>query len=175
MTVTGKGRNCHKNKEEFNEMSFKIRCLKESIKNAIHSIEGCDLKSKYENEQIKINDVYELIISVTDAMRKKDLSQLKDNFESVIEEKLKTKDSLYERYTELEGLESQVDNLDISVLEDERASKMLTKFNHTIDSLQQEPGNYDMTIIEETLDSRLERLSSEVKEHWPKGAIEFSF
>lgn len=32
-----------------------------------------------------------------------------------------------------------------------------------------------MTIVEESLDSRLERLVNEVKEHWPKGAIEFSF
>ena len=48
---------------------------------------------------------------------------------------------------------------------------MLISFDTTIDALQQEPANYDMTIIEETVDSRLERLATEVKEHWPKGAI----
>lgn len=166
-----KSKNVTKNKEEFNEMSFKIKCLKESIKKAIHSLETSDLSAKLEHERGRINDVYELIISVTDVMRKRDLAQLKENFDSVVAEKNKTKNSFCERYTELESLESQVDNLDVSVLEDSKARAMLGTFNSTIDSLQQEPSNYDMTIIEETLDSTLERLATQVKEHWPKGAI----
>lgn len=86
-------------------------------------------------------------------------------------EKVRTKNSLCERYSQLEAMENEVDNLDVSCIEDERARSMLISFDTTIDALQQEPANYDMTIIEETVDSRLERLATEVKEHWPKGAI----
>ena len=91
-------------------------------------------------------------------------------------ERNKNKAGLQQKIAELDVIEGEIDGLDFSAIEDDQGRNLLVNMSKTVDILNHEPSTYmDVTMIEEPLECRLERLVSEVKQQYPKGSIDFSF
>lgn len=73
---------------------------------------------------------------MADALRRKDLAKLKENFEGANDERNRTKSDYFEKYTELENIEAQIDELDLSVMDEDKARHMLGAFTKTVEMLQ---------------------------------------